>query len=101
MATPHSACCSKLMNQKELMGEHMRRRNYFWAGFAAGATSGVAALLGVNALLSAHQKRILRLERSLQIGKPIGEVFDAWTQLERLPAMSPLIRDVEFHGRRS
>ena len=79
----------------------MRRRNYFWAGFAAGATSGVAALLGVNALLSAHQKRILRLERSLQIGKPIGEVFDAWTQLERLPAMSPLIRDVEVHGRRS
>lgn len=79
----------------------MSRRNYFWKGFAAGAGSGIAAMLGVNALFSARRGRILRLERSLQIGKPIGEVFDAWTQLERLPAMSSLIRDVWSEGRLS
>jgi uncharacterized membrane protein len=79
----------------------MRRRNHFWSGFAVGAASGVAALLGLNAVASVRQRRVLRLERSLQIGKQVGEVFDAWTQLERLPAMSELIRDVESDGRRS
>lgn len=79
----------------------MRRRNYFWKGFAVGAGSGIAAILSLNALSSARKGRILRLERSLQIGKPVGEVFDAWTQLEHLPAMSSLLRDVESDGRRS
>lgn len=79
----------------------MRRPAYFWNGFALGTISGITAMLGLNALFSARKRRILRLERSLQIGKPIGEVFDAWTRLDQLPAMSPLIRDVESHGRRS
>jgi uncharacterized membrane protein len=79
----------------------MRRRNHFWSGFAVGATSGVAALLGLNTLASARRRRVVRLEHSLQIGKPVAEVFDAWTQLERLPAMSELIRDVESFGRHS
>src|SRR5262245_18167257 len=101
MATLHSACCSKQVSKQANGREHMRRRNHFWKGFAVGAGSGIAAMLGVNALWSTRKGRILRLERSLQIGKPVGEVFDAWTQLERLPAMSSLIRDVESDGRRS
>lgn len=79
----------------------MRRRNRFWSGFALGAGSGIVGALGLNALGSARRARILRLQRSLQIGKPINEVFEAWTQLELLPAMSSLIRDVETRGDRS
>ena len=99
MATPLSAGRSNLV--KKILGEDMRRRNHFWRGFAVGASSGAGALLALNVLAFARRRRVLRLERSLQIGKQTTEVFDAWTQLEHLPAMSELIRDVETHGRLS
>jgi len=78
-----------------------RKRAKFWSGFAAGAGSAAAALLAWNALSSARNSRVLRLERSLQIGKPVAEVFDAWTNLEQLPAFSDTIRQVESYGTRS
>lgn len=79
----------------------MRRRNGFWKGFAAGAASGVGAMLGWNALASARNSRVLRLERSLQIGRPVNQVFAAWTELEQLPALSDTIRNIDAYGRRS
>jgi uncharacterized membrane protein len=82
-------------------GETMRRQSDFWGGFAAGVGSGLAALLAWKGFSSARESRILRLERSLQIGKPVNEVFDAWTRLEQLPVFSDIIRDVESYGRRS
>jgi uncharacterized membrane protein len=78
-----------------------RRRNGFWKGFTAGAASGVGAMLALNAVGSARNSRVLRVERSLQIAKPVNEVFAAWTQLEQLPAISEVIRCVESRGRRS
>jgi uncharacterized membrane protein len=79
----------------------MRRRSRFWKGFAAGAASGVGAVLALNAVGSARNSRVLRVERSLQIAKPLNEVFAAWTELEQLPAISEVIRCVESRGRRS
>jgi len=79
----------------------VRRRAKFWNGFAAGAGSAAAALLAWNALSTRRNSRVLRLERSLQIGRPVAEVFDAWTNLEQLPAFSDMIRQVESDGRRS
>jgi uncharacterized membrane protein len=84
-----------------IRGIAMRRHNRFWTGFAAGAASGVGAMLGWNALAAARNSRVLRLERSLQIGKPVNQVFAAWTELEQLPALSDTIRSIETHGRRS
>lgn len=78
----------------------MRRRNQFWTGFAAGAASGAGAMLALNAVL-ARSRRVLRLERSLQIGKPVNEVFAAWSELEQLPAISETIRCIDSYGRRS
>lgn len=78
----------------------MRRRNQFWKGFAAGAASGAGAMLALNALI-VRNRRVLRLERSLQIGKPVSEVFAAWSELEQLPAISEMIRCIESYGRRS
>lgn len=58
-------------------------------------------MLAWNTLASARNRRVLRLERSLQIGKPVSEVFDAWTQIEQLPAFSKTIQSVETYGQRS
>jgi uncharacterized membrane protein len=80
----------------------MRRRpNGFWKGFAAGAASGVGAMLALNAVASARHSRVIRLERSLQIARPVSEVFAAWIELEQLPTISEVIRCVESYGRRS
>jgi uncharacterized membrane protein len=41
------------------------------------------------------------LEKALQIGRPVEEVFSAWTNLEGLPQMSECIREVRRDGNRS
>src|SRR6516164_228982 len=80
-------------------------RNSFWKGFAAGAASGTAAGLGVmlgwQALASARNSRIVRIEESLQIGRPVVDVFAAWSNFSNLPNISPMIRSVETFGGRS
>jgi uncharacterized membrane protein len=80
-------------------------RNSFWKGFAAGAASGAGAGLGMmfawNALASARHSRIIRIEESLQIGRPVDEVFAAWSNFSNLPNISPMIRSVETFERRS
>jgi uncharacterized membrane protein len=58
-------------------------------------------MLAWNTLASARNRRVLRLERSLQIGRSVSDVFAAWTELEQLPAFSETIQSVETYGRRS
>ena len=81
------------------------KQRSFWQGFAAGAASGTAAGIGFmlswKALAAAHDRRILRIEESLQIGCPVNEVFAAWTNFSELPKMTPMVRAVEEFGRRS
>ncbi len=63
---------------------------------------GTAAGVGSFALISrvaAPGSRVVRLEKSLQIGRPLAEVFDAWFAL--LPRTSPLIEEVRREGNRS
>lgn len=75
----------------------------FWRGFAAGAAAGAgsstALLLATNMMGS--NKRVLRLEKSLQVGRPLEEVFQAWVNVEQLPTMTNLIREVRRDGDRS
>lgn len=75
----------------------------FWRGFAIGAAAGAggsAAVLLATNMLGAN-KRVIRLEKSLQIGRPLEEVFQAWVALEQLPTMTDLIREVRRDGDRS
>lgn len=79
-------------------------RNTFWKGFTAGAVTGTAAGIGVmftwQAFSSARSSRIIRIEESLQIGRPVDEVFAAWSNFANLPNISPMIRNVQtFNGR--
>ncbi len=77
----------------------------FWRGFTAGAVSGAAA--GAVSLaawrLAGHMRngRVLRLEKSLQIGQPVSEVFETWARLEQLPQFIDFIESIEVHGKRS
>ena len=76
----------------------------FWKGFAAGAATGVGAGLGSWALQWAVFRRkspVVRLEKSIQIGRPIEEVFLAWSDFARLPLLLPMVQEVRVHGSRS
>ncbi len=77
----------------------------YWKGFAMGAVAGAAgaagALLFTNLAGRAGKSRIIRLEKSVQIGRPVEEVFNSWRQIETLPQLSHLIRDVRRQGNRS
>ena len=74
-------------------------------GFTAGILIGSAATLGAlgafNLVARLRHSRVVRLEKSLQIGKPVEEVFRAWVDLERLPQLSPVIQQITRHGDRS
>lgn len=80
-------------------------RRRFWRGFAAGAAAGVGSTLGMFALAGvvgrARHPRIVRVEKTLQIGRPIQEVFDRWANLDRLSQWSSIIRSITTSGDRS
>jgi uncharacterized membrane protein len=77
----------------------------FWGGFIAGAVAGATAAAGTmmlaNTFSSRHDRRVLRLEDSVQIGRPVAEVFRAWAELERLPDHIRALRHVQKFGDRS
>ncbi len=78
----------------------MRQRD-FWIGFTWGATSAVAGAMIAGRLRRGGASRILRLERSVQIGRPSAEVFDAWVDVEQLPTMVEALDSVSTIGGRS
>jgi uncharacterized membrane protein len=73
----------------------------YWAGFAAGAFVGTGAAIAAVVLANLATNRdshILRLEESVQIGRPVEDVFQAWMNLEDLPRMIDFINDVRVNG---
>jgi uncharacterized membrane protein len=77
----------------------------YWNGFTAGAVIGAGAatgaLLFTNLWGRAGRSRIIRLQKSIQIGRPVEEVFQAWQDLQELPAKLPHTLRVERYGDRS
>jgi uncharacterized membrane protein len=80
-------------------------REGFWSGFGlgtlAGAAVGIGAYAGASRFGSSSHSRILRLERSIQIGRPVEEVFAAWSQFEDLPNRISILNRVETSGEHS
>ena len=70
----------------------------FWPGFATGALIGaataVAGYMISGALRGSRDSRIVRFETSLQIGRPVNEVFSAWSNFERLPELLDVVKEV-------
>ena len=84
----------------------MRRRDdIFWKGFIlgtlAGAGGSVASMFIFNALSGDRDARVVQLETSIQIGSPVEDVFRAWSNLENLTGISPIIQEVRTSGNRS
>lgn len=77
----------------------------FWKGFAAGAAAGTSASFGSwllsRAVFHRSDSAVVRLEKSVQIGRPIDEVFRAWSDLEHLPSRLRLVEEVRVRGARS
>ncbi len=79
----------------------MARKDLFWRGFAAGAGASLGALAAVNMAGNLRRSRIVRVEKSLQIGRSVSEVFRTWASLEWLQSASPLIEEIRTQGSRS
>jgi uncharacterized membrane protein len=79
----------------------MARRKHFWRGFAAGMGGATAAFVAVGLIGNARRSRIVRVEKSLQIGRPVDEVFRAWSSPDWLMHASPLITEIRSQGKRS
>jgi uncharacterized membrane protein len=79
----------------------MARKMKFWRAFAMGAAAGTGAMLIPQLVGRAGASRIIRLEKSIQIGRPVEEVFAAWTDWERLPRVSENIADIRHYGDRT
>ena len=83
----------------------MARRKHFWKGFGMGAAAGSGGTLGVllalNYLGRAGHRRVVRLEKSIQIAAPVEDVFRAWLDMERLPQLTDVIEQVRRDGDRS
>lgn len=78
----------------------------FWGGFGAGAAAGMFAGIGAalawRAVRSGSQDSdVLRLEKTVQVGRPVHEVFRAWSELENLPGFIGMVKRVRPFGRRS
>jgi|SRR6185369_1531068 uncharacterized membrane protein len=79
----------------------MAQKGNFWTGFGVGVGFGAGLLLLPQLLGRAGASRIVRLEKSVQIGRPVDEVFNAWADWERLPRVSDNIVDIRYSGDRS
>ncbi len=80
-------------------------RENFWSGFvaglAAGAVAGVAGVLAFQRGSSDVDRHIIRLEKSINIGRPVHEAFAAWSNFERLPDHINFVESVQRFGDRS
>ncbi len=77
----------------------------FWTGFATGAAIG--ALAGIGGVLAFKRngegadRHVVRLEKSVNIGRPVSAVFGAWQNLERLPQSISFVKRIERFGTQS
>jgi uncharacterized membrane protein len=80
-------------------------RDNFWTGFAAGvaagAVAGVAGVLAFKGRTTDVDGRIIRLEKSINVGRPVSEVFAAWSDFERLARSISFVKSVQRFGDRS
>lgn len=73
----------------------------FGAGFGLGLAVGLTSGLAWTTITRLRGHSVLRIEKSIQIGKPVEEVFSAWANFARLPHMIDSVEEVQQHGTRS
>lgn len=78
-----------------------RYRSGLLTGVGIGAGAALGTLLLINLMGRARHGRVIRLQKSLQVGRPVNEVFHAWADLEKLKDWSSIIRSITRTGHRS
>ncbi len=80
-------------------------REGFWRGFAGGVTvgtlAGIGAVLAFKHLSGRTDGHILRLEKSMNVGRSLESVFAAWANIERLPQYISFVKKVERYEDRA
>ena len=79
----------------------MSLRGSFWSGVGVGVAIGAGAVLLPQLVGRAAASRIIRLEKSIQIGRPAEEVFASWVDWDRLPRVSERVCEIRNSGDRS
>ena len=77
------------------------QKKEFWGGFAAGAAVAIGGAWIFGLTGRGGSSHIVRLEKSVQIGRPVAEVFETWSDLESLPRFTSLLRNITRNGDRS
>jgi uncharacterized membrane protein len=75
-------------------------RNGFFSGIGAGFALGLGTFAAVQAFRPGRSSRVLRIEKSIEVGAPVSEVFGAWADLARLPERISAIKSVTRSGDR-
>jgi len=103
MATPYRSQLSKLVlrQNRQHSSELIMKTKNFWTGVAAGAAATIGTAWVLSLTGRGGNSRIIRLEKSVQIGRPIEDVFQSWCDLETLPRFTSLLRSVRRFGDRS
>ncbi|HEU5401120.1 MAG TPA: SRPBCC family protein [Terriglobales bacterium] len=77
------------------------KQRHFWTGVAVGAAAAAGSAWLVGLLGRGGRSRIIRIEKSIQIGRPVEDVFQTWCELETLPRYTNLLRSVRRSGNHS
>jgi uncharacterized membrane protein len=73
-------------------------QKHFWGGVAVGSGAVIGAMYASGLLGTGGQSRIIRLEKSVQIGADLKTVFRAWAHFERIPQYCRYITHVRNIG---
>jgi uncharacterized membrane protein len=73
----------------------------FWSGFATGAGVVAGSWVALQFARRGGMSPIVRLEKSVQIGRPLEDVFDAWANLRRIPEHVKMVKEVRSFGSRT
>ena len=73
----------------------------FWAGIVLGAGTVAGTWTAFHFGRRGGNSPIVRLEKSVQIGRPIDDVFEAWSDFCQIPNHISMVRNVRVTGGRS
>ncbi len=77
------------------------KQGSFWTGFAAGAGVAAGSWIAFNFARRGGTSPIVRLEKSVQVGVPLEDAFDAWANFRLIPQYVSMVKEVRVFGVRT
>ncbi|HEY3930305.1 MAG TPA: SRPBCC family protein [Candidatus Koribacter sp.] len=73
----------------------------FWSGFIAGVGMVAGSWAALQFARRGGMSPIVRLEKSIQIGAPLEDVFGAWANFRLIPQHVRMVKEVRVFGTRT